>query len=99
MSEEGMDIDYVANLARIELSNEERSKFQSQLGQVLQYFEKLQKVDVDGVEPTAHAFPRFNVWDEDEASSGFEVEKALAKRSAKKKPSDRCSKSGRRVIY
>ena len=55
--EEGMDIDYVANLARIELSNEERSKFQSQLGQVLQYFEKLQKVDVDGVEPTAHAFP------------------------------------------
>lgn len=52
-----MDIDYVSNLTRIELSPEEKEKFQGQLGDVLKYFEKLQEVDVEGVEPTAHAFP------------------------------------------
>ena len=78
MSEEkGMDIDYVSNLARIELSKEERSKFQSQLGNVLKYFEKLQEINVEGVEPTAHAFPRFNVWDQDKAKPGFDPMQAL----------------------
>ena len=78
MSEEqSMDIDYVSNLARIELSAEEKNKFQGQLGDVLKYFEKLQELDVEGVEPTAHAFPRFNVWDEDEAKEGLPSEKAL----------------------
>ena len=72
-----MDIDYVANLARIELTSEERQKFQGQLGDVLKYFEKLQEVDVEGVEPTAHAFPRYNVWDEDVAVEGFSSEEAL----------------------
>ena len=52
-----MDIDYVSNLARIELTSAEKEKFQGQLGDVLKYFEKLQEVDVEGVEPTAHAFP------------------------------------------
>ena len=78
MSEESsMDIDYVANLARIELTSEEKEKFQGQLGDVLKYFEKLQEVDVEGVEPTAHAFPRFNVWDKDLAIDGFSAEEAL----------------------
>ncbi len=78
MSEEqSMDIDYVSNLARIELSAEEKDKFQGQLGDVLKYFEKLQELDVEGVEPTAHAFPRFNVWDEDESKEGLPSEKAL----------------------
>ena len=72
-----IDIDYVTNLARIELTSEEREKFQGQLGNVLKYFEKLQAVNVEGVEPTAHAFPRFNVWDEDEAVESFSSEEAL----------------------
>jgi len=79
MSEESdMDIDYVANLARIELSSQEKEKFQGQLGDVLKYFEKLQEVDIEGVEPTAHAFPRFNVWDEDQSINGFTAEEALS---------------------
>lgn len=72
-----VDIDYVSNLARIELSPPEKDKFQSQLGDVLKYFEKLQAVNVDGVEPTAHAFPRFNIWDQDLAQPGFTSEQAL----------------------
>ena len=72
-----MDIDYVANLARIELSDEEKSTYQKQLGDVLKYFDKLQELDVENVEPTAHAFPRHNVWDKDEARAGLPVNEAL----------------------
>ena len=72
-----LDVDYVANLARIELTDGEKDKFSSQLGDVLEYFDKLNAVDVDGVEPTAHAFPRHNVWDEDQSKPGFSSEEAL----------------------
>ena len=72
-----MNIDYVSNLARIELSESEKKKFRSQLGDVLKYFEKLQEVNVEGVDPTAHAFPRFNVWDQDQVKEPFRVDQAL----------------------
>ena len=72
-----MDIDYVSNLARIELSEKEKEKFRGQLGDVLKYFEKLQEVDVKRVEPTAHAFPRFNVWDQDQPKEPFPVDHVL----------------------
>lgn len=57
-----IDIDYVANLARIELSDEEKATLGGQLEDILGYFEKLNSVDVDGIEPMAHARPTFNVW-------------------------------------
>jgi len=72
-----MDVDYVAKLARIDLTEEEKSTYQRQLGDVLKYFDKLQELDVEGVEPTAHAFPRYNVWDEDESKPGFSAGQAL----------------------
>ena len=72
-----MDIDYVSKLARIDLLPDEREKFQAQLGDVLQYFEKLQNVAVEGVDPTAHAFPRTNVWDQDSPVPGFSSKQAL----------------------
>lgn len=72
-----IDIDYVAKLARIELGEEEKKKFSAQLGQVLEYFEKLSAVDVSGVEPSAHAHALCNVWREDEAEPAMGVEDAL----------------------
>ena len=59
-----IDIDYVADLARIELSDAEKAKLGGQLASILEYFEKLGGVDVDGVEPMAHAHPVRNVWRE-----------------------------------
>ena len=59
-----IDIDYVANLARIELSSEEKAKLGSQLDDILGYFDKLNAVDVAGVEPMAHAHAVSNVWRE-----------------------------------
>ncbi len=72
-----IDIDYVANLARIALSDEERSLFSNQLEEILEYIEQLNTVNVDGVEPTAHAFPVTNVWREDVARSGLTQEEAI----------------------
>lgn len=72
-----LNIDHVANLARIALTPEEKTKFAEQLNDVLGYIEQLKKVDVSGVEPTAHAFPVYNVWADDVARSGLSVEQAL----------------------
>jgi aspartyl-tRNA(Asn)/glutamyl-tRNA(Gln) amidotransferase subunit C len=59
-----IDIDYVANLARLEMSAEEKAKLGSQLDDILGYFDKLNAVDVSGVEPMAHAHRVFNIWRE-----------------------------------
>lgn len=61
-----MDVSYIANLARIELSDEETTLFQGQLDQVLEYVEQLNELDVSNVEPTAHAVPLVNVLRADE---------------------------------
>jgi aspartyl-tRNA(Asn)/glutamyl-tRNA(Gln) amidotransferase subunit C len=79
-----IDIDYVANLARLELSMEEKEEFSPQLARVLDYFETLKEIKVDGVEPTAHAFPVYNVWQEDKSEPGFTVEQALKNAPAKR---------------
>ncbi len=59
-----IDIDYVANLARIELTQAEKDELGGQLKDILDYFEKLNRVDVEDVEPLAHAHPVSNVWRE-----------------------------------
>lgn len=78
MSDTGkIDIEYVAKLARIALSDVEKAKFSEQLGSVLGYIEKLEELDTEGVEPTAHPHPMENVWQEDVVSSELSVEAAL----------------------
>lgn len=72
-----LDIDYVAQLARIALTTEEKRRFAEQLGSVLTYVEKLKEVDVSGVEPTAHAFEVVNVWQADVPAAPLSAEAAL----------------------
>lgn len=72
-----LNIDHVAHLARISLTGEEKLKFAQQLGEVLHHIEQLSKVDVSGVEPTAHAYPVYNVWADDVARPGLPVDEAL----------------------
>lgn len=71
MSSEHMDVRYIANLARIDLSDEECDTFQGQLDAILGYIEKLKNVDVEGIEPTAHAAPVFDRLREDTARPGL----------------------------
>jgi aspartyl-tRNA(Asn)/glutamyl-tRNA(Gln) amidotransferase subunit C len=72
-----MDIQYIAHLARLELTPEEQRRFAAQLGQVLEHIEKLKQLDVSNVEPTAHAAPLTNVMRPDEARPGLAHEEAL----------------------
>ncbi len=72
-----MDIKYVAHLARLRLSPEEEEKLGGQLGNILQYIEKLKEVDVSGVEPTAHPFPLVNVTRQDEVRASLPHQDAM----------------------
>lgn len=71
------NIQYVARLARIELSPEEQQTLGAQLGNILGYVAKLKEVDVSGVEPTAHAFPLVNVTRPDVARTPLPHEDAM----------------------
>lgn len=71
------NVDYLAQLARLALTAEEKAEFAAQLGDVLHHIEQLAKVDVTGIEPTAHAFAVENVWDADVPRAGLSVAHAL----------------------
>lgn len=74
-SDKQIDIDYVAQLARLELSDDDKAKLSGQLNDILQYFEKLNSVDVEGIEPMAHAHKVDNVWREgDEPGAVFSMD-------------------------
>ncbi len=78
MSEEKhIDIDYTAKLARINLTDAEKEKLSGQLDSIIGYVEKLEELNTDGVEPTAHPHPVYNVWQEDEVKGQLPVEEAL----------------------
>ena len=77
MSAHEIDVRYAAQLARLNLTDEEVEKFQSQLSQVVDYIGLLNSVDLSGVEPTAHAFAVSNVWQDDVARPGLPVDQAL----------------------
>ena len=77
MTETFIDVTYVAQLARLNLSAEETARFQAQLGQVLAYMEELRKLNVDGIEPTAHATPHVNVFRSDQTGSSLPTVEAL----------------------
>jgi aspartyl-tRNA(Asn)/glutamyl-tRNA(Gln) amidotransferase subunit C len=78
MSADHLDIDYVANLARLDLSATEKAEFAGQLDQVLGYVEKLKEIDVEGVEPMAHPFPLVNVMRPDERRPSLPHDEAMA---------------------
>lgn len=70
-------VERIAQLARIGLAEEEKQKFQGELGSVLGYVDKLQEVDVSGVEPTAHITGLENQVREDENGSTHADPKTL----------------------
>ena len=65
MSSPDLNVRHVARLARLALTDEEITTFEGQLGRVLEHIEHLKKLDVTGVEPTAHTSVVFNVVRED----------------------------------
>ena len=76
---EKKDVEYVAWLARLELSEEEKELFTRQLGQVLEHAEKISALRLEDVEPTSHAIPMSNVMREDEARPGLTQEEEIGR--------------------
>ena len=72
-----IDVKYVAHLARIALTPDEEKKLATQLGGILGYIEKLNELDVTGIEPTAHAVPLVNVTRTDEVRPSLPHEEAM----------------------
>lgn len=62
------DLDAVANLARLELSGDEKESLCSDMEGIVEYVNMLLELDVEGIEPTAHAVPLINVLREDISS-------------------------------
>ena len=63
------EVEHIAELARIELSGEEKKKFSDELSDVLGYVEQLQEVNTDGIEPMSQATGMVNVLREDVAEN------------------------------
>ncbi|MBJ7259525.1 MAG: Asp-tRNA(Asn)/Glu-tRNA(Gln) amidotransferase subunit GatC [Chthoniobacterales bacterium] len=78
MSVPHLDVRYVADLVRLQLTDEEIAELQPQLDHVLSYIAQLNEVDVDGIEPTAHASAVYNVFREDVPRDCFTQEQATA---------------------
>jgi aspartyl-tRNA(Asn)/glutamyl-tRNA(Gln) amidotransferase subunit C len=72
------DVEHVARLARLELSDEEKNLFAGQMGAILGYVEKLKELNTEGILPTSHAVPMENAFREDAAFPSIGIEKALA---------------------
>ena len=74
------EVEYVARLARLELSDEEKEQFTGQLESILEYIDQLNRLDTSGVPPTSHVLALKNVWREDvlDESSGELRERILS---------------------
>ena len=75
---ERKDVEHVARLARLALTDAEIERMREQLNGILAYIEKLNELDTSDVEPTSHAVPLVNVMRDDEVGPCLSREEALA---------------------
>ncbi len=71
------EVEHVALLARLRLTDKERERFTTQLNSILEHFEQLQQIDTSNVRPMSHAVPMSNVLRDDEPTPSLSVEEAL----------------------
>jgi aspartyl-tRNA(Asn)/glutamyl-tRNA(Gln) amidotransferase subunit C len=77
MSLTPQDVEKIAHLARLELTPAEKAQYLEQLTAVLDYAEMLNELDLDGIQPTAHAIAQENVMREDAAAPGLTIDEVL----------------------
>jgi len=71
------EVEHVALLGRLKLTEDERARFTTQLNSILEYFEQLQQIDTTDVPPMSHAVEITNVFREDEPQASLSPEEAL----------------------
>jgi len=72
------EVEHVAGLAKLNLSEEELARMTDQLDTILSYVAKLDELDTEGVAPTTHAFSIHNAFREDKVQESLPREEALA---------------------
>ena len=77
METEKIDVAYVAELARLELTAEEKAVFQPQLENIVKYVEKISSVEIADVPPTLHGRAIVNALREDVVRPSMDREQAL----------------------
>ena len=77
------DIEYVARLAKLKLSDEEKDTLVSQMGDIVEFANNISRLDTDGVNPTNHILEVKNVFREDEVKASYPREEILKNAPAK----------------
>jgi aspartyl-tRNA(Asn)/glutamyl-tRNA(Gln) amidotransferase subunit C len=72
------DLEHIAKLARIDLTDSEKTTFLPQLESVIEYLDVLNKVNTDGIEPTFRVNDQSNVYRTDEVQESIPVADALS---------------------
>lgn len=72
------EVEYVAELAKLEFNEEEKEEFTSQLNSILDYFKKLNELDTEGIEPTAYVISMPNLLNEDKVEPSLPREEVLS---------------------
>jgi aspartyl-tRNA(Asn)/glutamyl-tRNA(Gln) amidotransferase subunit C len=66
------EVEHVAELGRLELTDEEKNRFAEQLSNILTHIEKLNQLDTTNIEPTSHVLPIKNIFREDTIQAHLE---------------------------
>lgn len=77
-------IEYVGILAKLELSDDEKEQAKKDMGRMLDYIDKLNELDTEGIDPMSHVFPVDNVFREDVVTNGDDRDQMLANAPQKK---------------
>lgn len=72
------EIQYIANLAELYLSEDEKKRMSAELSQILEHIEKISELDIQNVKPTSHAVVTENVFRDDEPIKPLDREEILS---------------------
>lgn len=78
-----INIDHLAKLANLPLTDEEKEKFEKQLQETLDYVDQLKEINTEGIEPTSHVTGLENVTRDDVAQPSLSQDEALANAKSK----------------
>lgn len=77
MSVSKKEVEYIADLAKLQLTEKELQDYTAQLNKILEYVEKLNEVDTEHIKPLSHPIENYNVFREDEPKTSIDRSEAL----------------------
>jgi len=78
MSIDTIEFDRIADLARLEFSEQEKNEIVAEMERMIQFMEKLNELDVSGIEPTYHVLDFKNVFRQDRVGKSMPLEETLS---------------------